>query len=293
MSTAHNTGKRAADKDDNEHFFHHTRDRFLWDEPRQLSQRYIQFNINELASLAVRAAEAVGNGPRTCVDIEKLPDGMHSNAVRFTMDDGFQAVGKVPNLECRFAAFHNCLQMRNVLGTPVPKDFSWSSTIDNAVGAEYILMENVRGVQLSQIWNRLDVKPQFDVVRKVASYQDSWAQTRFSQYGSLYYKKDLGHLTMTLQHTDRDGQHVVDDRFAVSPSISRQSIDDGRAQFDFDRGQCRYHGITSDAQSHFLQGIPRKTMNGLSAFENHIGSETHHNFQDLLLLSIILGRTDY
>lgn len=67
--------------------------------------------------------------------------------------------------------------MRNVLGTPVSKVFSWSSMADNAVGAEYILMENVRGVQQSQIWNRLDVKLQFEIVRTFALYQDSWAQT--------------------------------------------------------------------------------------------------------------------
>lgn len=40
-------------------------------------------------------------------------------------------------------------------------------------------MENVRGVQLSQIWNRLDVEPQFEIVKKVALYQDSWAQICF------------------------------------------------------------------------------------------------------------------
>ncbi|KAF7167827.1 hypothetical protein CNMCM6106_003243 [Aspergillus hiratsukae] len=242
MSTTHDTQKGTGDKEDNEHFFRHTRDRSLWDEPRQLSQRYIQFNINELASLAVRAAEAVGNGPRTCVDIEKLPDGMHSKAVRFTMDDGIQAVGKLPNPNAGLPHFTTASAvatmdfMRNVLGTPVPKVFSWSSMADNAVGAEYILMENVRGVQLSQIWNRLDVKLQFEIVRKVALYQDSWAQTHFSQYGSLYYKQDLGHLTPSLRYTGRDGQHVVHDRFAVGPSISRQNIDDGKIEFDFDRG---------------------------------------------------------
>ncbi|KAF7114419.1 hypothetical protein CNMCM5793_008723 [Aspergillus hiratsukae] len=151
--------------------------------------------------------------------------------------------------------------MRNVLGTSVPKVFSWSSMADNAVGAEYILMENVRGVQLSQIWNRLDVKLQFEIVRKVALYQDSWAQTHFSQYGSLYYKQDLGHLTPSLRYTGRDGQHVVHDRFAVGPSISRQNIDDGRIEFDFDRGPWHtaedYERASGLRESYCIRNTPQ------------------------------------
>ncbi|RLL93491.1 hypothetical protein CFD26_101813 [Aspergillus turcosus] len=223
MSTTHNTKKGTGDKEDNEHFFCYPRDRFLWDEPHQLSQRYIRFNIDELASLAVRAAGAVGNGPRRCVDIEKLPDGMHNKAVRFTMDDGFQAVGKVPNPNVGLPHFTTASEvatmdfMRNVLGTPVPKVFFWSSTTDNAVGAEYILMENVRGVQLNS--------------------------------------------APSAEYTDRNGQHVVDDRFAVGSSMSRQNIDDGRAEFDFDRGPWHtaedYEQATGLRESYCIRNIPQ------------------------------------
>ncbi|RHZ68005.1 hypothetical protein CDV55_106053 [Aspergillus turcosus] len=223
LSTTHDTQKQTGNKEDNEHFFRHTGDRFLWDEPRQLSQRYIRFNIDELASLAVRAAEAVSHGSRRCVDIEKLPDGMLSKVVRFTMDDGFQAVRKIPNPNAGLPHFTTASEvatmdfMRNVLGTPVPKVFFWSSTTDNAVGAEYILMENVRGVQLNS--------------------------------------------APSAEYTDRNGQHVVDDRFAVGPSMSRQNIDDGRAEFDFDRGPWHtaedYERATGLRESYCIRNIPQ------------------------------------
>src|SRR4051812_1698284 len=47
----------------------------------------------------------------------------------------------------------NVLQARNVLGTPVPKVLAWSSKAEeNPVGAEYIIMEKVLGIELERVW---------------------------------------------------------------------------------------------------------------------------------------------
>ncbi|KAL4966463.1 uncharacterized protein BDV14DRAFT_198918 [Aspergillus stella-maris] len=137
------------------------------------------------------------------------------------MDSGFQVVGKVPNPNSGLKHFTtasevatmdflrgysrslfkpkdstNVCQMRNVLGTPVPKAFSWSSSADNPVGAEYILMELARGVSLNTIWDRLDVDVQFKVLKKIAMYQQVWSNVSFSHYGSLYYGRDLSGQTL-------------------------------------------------------------------------------------------------
>lgn len=82
---------------DHKDFWSFTRGRFLSDESHQLSQRYVRFNIEELARLAEQAARVASPGSRQCVKIQKLADGMHNKALRFTMDNGFQVVGKVPN----------------------------------------------------------------------------------------------------------------------------------------------------------------------------------------------------
>ena len=58
----------------------------------EMSQRYVRFDLDELARLA---AEAVGS--KFCVSIEKYPDGMYNKALLLTMDDGTQAVAKIPN----------------------------------------------------------------------------------------------------------------------------------------------------------------------------------------------------
>lgn len=57
-----------------------------------MSQRYVRYNIDELASLAAKAVDS-----RSCVAIEKQLDGSFNKALLMTMDDGKQVVAKVPN----------------------------------------------------------------------------------------------------------------------------------------------------------------------------------------------------
>ncbi|KAL4946504.1 hypothetical protein BDV06DRAFT_208629 [Aspergillus oleicola] len=229
----------------NESLFRFTRARFLTDESRELAQRHAPFNVDEMAKLAVRAAEATSSGRRKCIDIEKLADGMHNKAIRFTMDDGFQVIGKVPNPNAGLPHYTTASEvatmdfMRSVLDTPVPKIFSWNSSTDNPVAAEYILMENARGVSLSKIWDNLDVDLQFNVLKKIAMYQRVWSDVSFSKYGSLYYSQDISQSDSSLRYTNQDGKEITDERFAVGPSVSRKNVDCGRADLGFDRGPWR------------------------------------------------------
>jgi hypothetical protein len=125
--------------------------------------------------------------------------------------------------------------MRSVLNTPVPKAFSWNSSSDNPVAAEYVLMENARGVSLSKIWDDLDVELQFKVLKKIAMYQRAWSDVSFSKYGSLYYSQDMSQPESGLRYTNKGGKVITDERFALGPSVSRQNVDCGRAELDFDR----------------------------------------------------------
>lgn len=73
-------------------FFQYTRGRFVSNEEHELSIRRVKFDMNELARLA---ADSVGS--RECVHIEKFPDGMFNKTFLFTMANGVEVVGKVPN----------------------------------------------------------------------------------------------------------------------------------------------------------------------------------------------------
>lgn len=78
----------------NDDWFHYTRGQFLFNESQEMSIRYVRFNMNELVK---RAAESVGLTSAQCARVEKFPDGMFNKTFLFTMHDGTQVVGKVPN----------------------------------------------------------------------------------------------------------------------------------------------------------------------------------------------------
>ena len=59
--------------------------------------------------------------------------------------------------------------MRNILETPVPKVYAWSSKAqNNVVGAEYIIMEKLPGVQLSVVWADMEIEDRLTVTKAVA-----------------------------------------------------------------------------------------------------------------------------
>lgn len=74
--------------------YDYTRARFLVNEKHEMAIRRVKFNMSELAK---RAAESVGFSHDQCVNIGRLPDGMFNRAFLFTIQDGTQVVGKVPN----------------------------------------------------------------------------------------------------------------------------------------------------------------------------------------------------
>lgn len=76
----------------NQEYFRYTRGRFVSNEKHEMAQRYVRFDMQELGRLA---AEAVGS--TSCANIEKYPDGLYNKALLLTMDDGAQAVAKIPN----------------------------------------------------------------------------------------------------------------------------------------------------------------------------------------------------
>ena len=74
-----------------EHFFRCTSDRWLWDEEKQLRERYVKFDVEELQRVA---AESVGT--RSCVAMTKLMEGGYNKASRLEMDNGAVAIARIP-----------------------------------------------------------------------------------------------------------------------------------------------------------------------------------------------------
>jgi hypothetical protein len=131
---------------------------------------------------------------------------------------------------------------RNILDIPVPKVLAWHSHAhENPVGAEYIIMEEVPGVELEPVWPEMSIQDKFAVVKSIAGFQKAWTPVAFTKYGSLYFSRDLENMhDSQLLYIDANGHHITNENFAVGPSTAREAFDSGRAAINFDRGPCKY-----------------------------------------------------
>lgn len=71
--------------------FNSTRYRYVANEAEELSQRYVEFDVEELSKIAAHAV-----GSRQCISITKGDDGSFNRILVLEMDDGKQAIAKIP-----------------------------------------------------------------------------------------------------------------------------------------------------------------------------------------------------
>ena len=77
---------------DEESIYRYTSGRWVWNEKEQLSCRYIKFNITELTRIAAQVTRS-----KSCIQVQKLPEGNFSKVFLITMDDGKEVIAKLPN----------------------------------------------------------------------------------------------------------------------------------------------------------------------------------------------------
>lgn len=124
-----------------------------------MAKRHVDFDVHELQKVAVQAI-----GSESCVNCEKLPEGLNGKALLMTMNDGAQVVAKLPNpcggrphfttasevatmnyvrsllLQSRGSVLTR--QVRNEVDMPVHKVYAWCSRAANsAMKAEYIIIK--------------------------------------------------------------------------------------------------------------------------------------------------------
>ena len=117
-------------------------------------ERHVEFNVEALQ----RTAEAsVGNKHGKVVNMKKLAEGGFNRVFILELQDGFELIAKIPYHIARPEYFATAseaatLTFLRLKGIPVPEVYSYSATVENSVGAEYILMEKAPGVCLASKW---------------------------------------------------------------------------------------------------------------------------------------------
>jgi hypothetical protein len=78
------------------------------------------------------------------------------------------------------------MTVRQQTNIPVPKVHSWSSSVSNPVGTEYIIMEKAEGVPLFQQWGNMTEFQKLQLIKCLTKIESQLSSIQFSAYGNLY-----------------------------------------------------------------------------------------------------------
>ncbi|KAI2792725.1 hypothetical protein POX_b02767 [Penicillium oxalicum] len=134
-----------------EDLFRYTSGRWLVDEKAQQQLRYVKFDLENRCRLAA----AQFDDSTECVCVVKL-EGNFNKAFLLTMNDGNEIISNIPCPNAGPPSLTTASEvatlkfLRSRTSIRVPEMFAWSSNATNPVGAEFSIMEKVRGVGLSE-----------------------------------------------------------------------------------------------------------------------------------------------
>lgn len=112
--------------------------------------------------------------------------------------------------------------IRKHTSIPVPRVIAHSSTADNELGFEWILMEKIPGVSLKSTWREMDMETKERETRVVAQYvKQLHDRCSFDVIGNLYFREDL------LDRKVRASQ-IPDDGFVIGPVVTSFMFAGGR-----------------------------------------------------------------
>src|SRR5205814_9800757 len=108
----------------------------------------------------------------------------------------------------------------------------------NPVGSEYIIMEKVDGVELSQKWPLLKGKERLAVMQSLLKFEEAFASVSFQRFGSLYYKDDIPEFVHSESCLRGYAGDANIERFAIGPTTDRRYCESGRERVYVDKSRC-------------------------------------------------------
>lgn len=219
--------------------FDYTSGRYLYNEKLRLTERHINFDVVALKTITANAV-----GRRNVTNMKKLAEGGFNRVFLLTMDDGFEVIAKIPysvtvpkhfTTESEVAT----LDFLYSKGFPVPRVYAWSSEDNNAVGAEYIIMEKAPGHPLENRWFSLTPKERVRLVTSFVELERKMFSLPLGSYGSLYHKSSLPpHLQTDLYLPETPDETDDASRFCIGPATDYMFWRGRRAQMELNRGPC-------------------------------------------------------
>ncbi|KAH8928320.1 kinase-like protein [Atractiella rhizophila] len=210
--------------DPNHYYFRHTSNRFLTNEEKELADRYLYFNVEELEKEIL-----VATGATRVLSMEKLPEGTFNKVFLVKTDGPHEVIARLPNPNTRCPDLVTATEVANMkfvasLGIKVPRVLHWSSPDHhNQVGSPFIIMSKAPGVAMNSV--ELSWSQRVKILEQVVEMERKLVDVDWKKFGSL--------------HCDANG------RLAVGPSTNLCFWDDEKSTMNIDRGPW------NDAHSYF------------------------------------------
>jgi hypothetical protein len=209
-----------------------------FNEQARLAERYLRFNVEELKRVAAQCTRH-----DRCASILKLAEGADNKVFLLTMENGFEVIAKLPTPIAGPAHYLTSSEvatmefLRQELSFPIPHIFGWNSSSSpevNPVGAEYIIMERVQGVELSRCWKTLSRKEMLKIIKQICEYENKLFNTTFTHYGSLYLRNSLSPEQQSPQFYGQSQS------WCVGPTANSSFWHGERKDLDLNRGPCNF-----------------------------------------------------
>ncbi|RWQ93860.1 kinase-like domain-containing protein [Paecilomyces variotii] len=188
-ATLRNTDLRAITLDE---LFKHTSGRWLVNEECQIAQHYVQFDIEKLCRLAA----SLFSNQTKCARVTKI-EGNYNIALLITMDDGNEVIAKIPCPNAGLPFYRTASEvatlefLQSLTTIRVPKVLAWSSRSDNPIGVEYIIMEKIPGIPLTERWETMNLLECYKIIDQIVDMEKELKSLKYPAYGSIYLRDDV------------------------------------------------------------------------------------------------------
>lgn len=180
------------------------------------------------------------------MDIQKLSEGGFNRVFLAKLENDSQVIVKIPfhhSVPKTYATASEVatLAFLRAKGIPVPKVYGWSSTANNPVGVEYIVMELASSIGLDSKWFELTKKQQLTLATEVVDIEKKLFAIPFAATGSIYFKNDLPPQLQTDLYLPGTADPNGDsETFCIGPIADYMFWYGKRAEMQLDYGPCKY-----------------------------------------------------
>ncbi|KAJ9293225.1 hypothetical protein DTO271G3_7948 [Paecilomyces variotii] len=113
------------------------------------------------------------------------------------MDDGNEVIAKIPCPNAGPPFYTTASEvatlkfLQSLTTIRVPKVLAWSSRSDNPIGAEYIIMEKIPGIPLTERWETMNLLECYKIIDQIVDMEKELENLRYPAYGSIYLRDEV------------------------------------------------------------------------------------------------------